>query len=231
MPHEFELPFEFAVKPPSDADAAAPTPRGVHVAKQARSRLKQEALLQAGRRLLGEQDLATLSVARLTRDARMSVGSFYSRFADKEAWFAELLRLSGDEVLEAAQALLASPRWTRAPVQRKVALVVQQLVAVHREHRGILRAALADNARTARFGVPLHAYGERLADAVHAALAPHLVGVPPAQRRRRVGIALQLVYGMLVNAVLRDPGPIRLDDPRMARELTEVFLSVVRLER
>lgn len=201
----------------------------MHAAKQERSRLKQQALLQAGRRLLGEHDLAALSVARLTRDARMSVGSFYARFADKEAWFAELLRVTGEQELAAAQALLASRRWGRAPVRRKGALVVQQVVAVYREHRGLLRAALADPARTARFGAPLHAYGEHLADAVHAALAVHLV--PRARCRERVAIALQLVHGMLVNAVLRDPGPVRLDEPRMVRELTAVFLGALRLGR
>ena len=55
-------------------------------------------------------------------------------------------------------------------------------------------------------------------------------GVPPAQRRLRVGIALQLVFGTLVNAVLHDPGPIGLNDPRMERELTRVFLHSIGLD-
>ena len=79
------------------------------------------------------------------------------------------------------------------------------------------------------FGAPVHAYGVRIADAVHDALAGQMRRVPAAQRRLRLGIALQLVYGTLVNAVLRDPGPIRLDDARMERELTRVFLGTVRL--
>jgi len=41
---------------------------------------------------------------------------------------------------------------------------------------------------------------------------------------------LQLVFGMLVNAVLHDPGPIGLNDPRMEKELTRVFLATVRLD-
>ena len=54
--------------------------------------------------------------------------------------------------------------------------------------------------------------------------------VPVRQRRLRVGIALQLVYGTLVNAVLHDPGPIALGDARMEKELTRVFLGAVRLD-
>ena len=56
----------------------------------------------------------TLSVAQLTRDAGMSVGSFYSRFEDKDAWFAELLRVTGEQALQDTQALLVSARFTRA---------------------------------------------------------------------------------------------------------------------
>ena len=221
-----------ATDDPRDAGATAHSasiPAGVHSAKQARSQRKHDALLQAGRRLLDTHDLASLSVAQLTRDAGMAVGSFYSRFADKDAWFAELLRCTGDAVLLDSQALLRSVRWKRARDARKVALIVQHIVDIHRQHRGIFRAALSDATLAARHGAPLHAYGRQLALAVHQALAERLQKVPPAQRRLRVGIALQIVYGVLVNAVLHDPGPVALDDQRMERELTRVFLDTVRL--
>jgi AcrR family transcriptional regulator len=198
---------------------------GVRAAKQSRSQLKHQALLQAGRRLLDAQDLGSLSVAQLTRDAGMAVGSFYSRFVDKGAWFAELLRVTGESVLADSQLLLDSARWVRASNERKVALIVE----VHREHRGIFRAAHFDSARSSLYWPQLQMYGRRLGDAVHAALASHMQRVPPRQRRLRVGIALQLVYGTLVNAVLHDPGPLRLADPQIERELTRVFLGVVRL--
>jgi AcrR family transcriptional regulator len=210
---------------------AAPMPNnpGVHLAKQARSRAKQRALLLAGRRLLAAHELAALSVAQIAAEAGVAVGTFYARFADKDAWFGEVLQEVGDEVLVEVQALLGSARWRRAGAARKVDLIVQHLVDVHRRHRGLMRAALGDAAQASRFGLPLHGYGRRIADAVHAALVGHLVGVPPAQRRERIGIALQLVYGVLVNAVLRDPGPLALDDPRLPRELADAFRAAARI--
>lgn len=204
--------------------------KGVHVAKQSRSQLKHQALLQAGRRLLQTQDLAAISVAQLTREAGMAVGSFYSRFADKDAWFAELLRVTGEAVLLDTQALLADTRWRRASDARKVALIVQHVVEIHRMHRGIFRAAHYDAARSARYWPQLHAYGRRIGDEVCRALATHMRRVPTTQRRLRVGIALQLVFGTLVNAVLHDPGPIALNDPRMERELARTFLHCVGLD-
>ena len=209
------------------AEHAAPG-SGVRTAKQSRSLLKQQALLEAGRRLLDAQDLGTLSVAQLTRDAGMSVGSFYSRFEDKDAWFAELVRVTGDAVLRDTQALLGGTRWARADAERKALLIVRHIVAIHRTHRGIFRAAHHDSARSTLHWPQLHAYGQRIGDEVCRALAEHLHGVPPARRRERVGIALQVVFGTLVNAVLHDPGPIGLNEKRMERELTRVFLGAVR---
>jgi AcrR family transcriptional regulator len=203
---------------------------GVRAAKQSRSLLKHQALLEAGRRLLDTQDLGTLSVAQLTRDAGMAVGSFYSRFADKDAWFAELLRVTGEQVLDDTTAMLASARWQRAPNERKVALIVRHIVGIHRTHRGIFRAAHFDSARSSLYWPQLHAFGRRIADAVHRALASHMPRVPARQRRFRVGVALQLVYGTLVNAVLHDPGPIALADRQMETELTRVFLGALRLD-
>lgn len=208
---------------------AVKTSNGVRAAKQSRSQLKHQALLEAGRRLLDTHDLATLSVAQLTRDAGMSVGSFYSRFDDKDAWFAELLRVTGEQALQDTQALLLSRRFAQAGDARKVALIVHHVVAIHRTHRGIFRAAHADPARSRVYWPQLHAYGQRLADAVYQALAPGMTQVPPAQRRLRVGVGLQLVFGMLVNAVLHNPGPIGLHDKRMETELSRVFLDTVRL--
>jgi AcrR family transcriptional regulator len=209
--------------------ASSKAMNGVRAAKQSRSQLKHHALLQAGRRLLDSHDLGTLSVAQLTRDAGMSVGSFYSRFEDKDAWFNELLRVTGEQALQDTQALLVSARFARADEARKVALIVRHIVAIHREHRGIFRAAHADLARSKLYWTQLHGYGQRLSDAIYQALAPHLPQVPAAQRRLRVGIALQLVFGTLVNAVLHNPGPIGLSDRRMETELSRVFLQTVRL--
>jgi AcrR family transcriptional regulator len=214
----------------SDTPASPSAASGVRTAKQSRSQLKHLALLQAGRRLLQAQDLGTLSVAQLTRDAGMAVGSFYSRFQDKDAWFAELLRVTGEAVLLDTQALLAGARWQRASDARKVALIVQHVVDVHRTHRGIFRAAHYDAARSARYWPQLHAYGLRIGDEVCRALASHMRRVPAAKRRLRVGVALQMVFGTLVNAVLHDPGPIALHDPRMERELARSFLHCVGLD-
>ncbi len=215
------------------ADPAAPAPgrprraSGVRAAKQQRSQRKHQALLAAGRALLATHDLPSLSVAQVAAAAGVAVGSFYTRFDDKNAWFAELCREAGAAAFDDLQQLLASAAMQRAGAARQVALLMQWLVQVHRAHQGIFRAAVSDPARTHLYWGPLMRLCDEVVDLVYARLGPELAGVPPSQRRRRVGFAFQMVFSTLVNAVLHDGGPVRLHDAALARELARSFLALV----
>jgi AcrR family transcriptional regulator len=59
-------------------------------AKQKRSRETRDALLAAGWKLLANTSWDRLSVNDIVAEARSSVGSFYSRFADKDSYFDSL---------------------------------------------------------------------------------------------------------------------------------------------
>lgn len=209
------------------APEAAPARGGVRAAKQARSQAKHQALLDAGRTLLATQDLPSLSVAQVAAAAGVAVGSFYTRFEDKNAWFAELCREAGAAAFDDLQRLLASAAMQRAGTARQVALLMQWLVQVHRDHQGIFRAAVSDPARTHLYWGPLMRLCDEVVDLVYARLGPELTAVPAGQRRRRVGFAFQMVFSTLVNAVLHDGGPVRLHDEALARELARSFLASV----
>jgi AcrR family transcriptional regulator len=56
-------------------------------AKQARSRVTRDRLLVAGRQLLEQGVFEQTTIAGLAQIAGCSVGSFYSRFPDKEAFY------------------------------------------------------------------------------------------------------------------------------------------------
>ena len=59
-------------------------------AKQNRSRKTRDALLAAGWKLLAKTSWDQLSVNDIVAEANSSVGSFYSRFADKDSYFDSL---------------------------------------------------------------------------------------------------------------------------------------------
>src|SRR5512137_66146 len=64
---------------------AAPLP-----AKQARSRKTRDALIAAGWKLLARHAWDDVTISDIVKAAGVSVGSFYTRFADKDAYFESL---------------------------------------------------------------------------------------------------------------------------------------------
>jgi AcrR family transcriptional regulator len=58
----------------------------------------RERLLASGRRLIGEKGYFATNIHQITSGAGLSVGAFYTYFASKEAFYAELIRLVGHEV-------------------------------------------------------------------------------------------------------------------------------------
>ena len=63
----------------------------IRPAKQARSRLTRDRLLAAGRKLLNQGAFEATSIGAIADVADCSVGAFYQRFADKEAFFAAVV--------------------------------------------------------------------------------------------------------------------------------------------
>jgi len=58
----------------------------------------RDRLLAAGRRLIGEQGYFATNIHEITSASGLSVGAFYTYFASKDAFFAELIRVVGREV-------------------------------------------------------------------------------------------------------------------------------------
>lgn len=204
--------------------SAAP---GVRAAKQQRSLDKQQALLAAGRQLLQQQDLPSLTVAQVAAAAGVAVGSFYARFDDKNAWFAELARQAALAAFDELQRLLGAPGMARAPLPRRAALLMQWLVQVHRDHQGIFRAAVSDPARTQLYWVPFTRLCAQVVDRVATQWAADLQALPARGRRARLDFAFQVVFGTLAQAALHDAGPVRLADATLPRELARVFLAAL----
>ena len=58
----------------------------------------RERLIASGRRLIGEKGCFATNIHEITSGAGLSVGAFYTHFASKEVFYAELIRVVGHEV-------------------------------------------------------------------------------------------------------------------------------------
>jgi len=123
---------------------------------QARSEASLERLVGAARELLDREGFGELTVARIARRARSSVGVFYSRFAGKQALLEHLAEVYAAEAHAAVRAFGAARDGSApgGPAQAladpaegladEVRAVVDFAVAFHRERAGLIRALLQE---------------------------------------------------------------------------------------
>lgn len=206
-----------------------PAVHGVLPARQDRSRASQAALISAGIRMLENRDYRSLSIAELTAANGLSIGAFYARFEGKDAFLGAVQRQVFENVRARAQALLAPERWARREAEAALAAFVAFFAALVRQHRGLIHAALQHEATHPSAWTPLRKVGAAMSRQLAAVLVPKLTHLPASVREARVGFAVQVLYGTLINAVLHDPGPLALADPRMSDELTAVLSAYLGL--
>lgn len=202
-----------------------PPPAEALRAVQQRSRATRDGLLAAGRALLATHDFDSLSVADLAAANGMSVGSFYGRFRDKASFFAVLQQQVLAQWSEMVDSALTPVRSGRLPAHAAVQAVCTMVVDGFRADAGFFRAALKQAAAEPGRWTPVKEAGITVAQDCTDALAPLLPHLQADDCRRRLRFAFQMMYGTCANAVLHDPGPITLADPRLAPALAEVFCA------
>ncbi len=171
---------------------------------QRRAEVTRDALLAAATRLLRTRDFEPLSIAELAAEGGLSVGSFYGRFRDEEAFVALLQRRVADGWLADGDRALAAANAPALSTARLVGRIADAVVAVFRRDEGYVRASLRHQTTHPGASTPLQQAGRRFAEAAADALAPRLVHLPAAQRR--------------------------LSERRMARELACVMARYLRVD-
>lgn len=179
--------------------------------KQARSRARRDALIEYGIGLLEDRELDEFSIAEITGDLGFSTGSFYSYFKDKEAFFVAIQEWVNDELEETFVEVFNVARLSRQTLAGRLETTVDFALRYFRRRTGVIRSALRYERRIPEGWAPNRLRTRRLVE-----VATH--GLPKA-KQERLEIALQLAFGLMVNALLHDPGPLRLGDPSLSRKI------------
>lgn len=199
--------------------------------RQARGRQRQQALIEAGLHLTATRDWADVTVGDIAAAIGCSVGTFYTRFHDKDSYFAVLSGLVCELLQQRADAFFAAPERAQEDAASFVTAWVRLVCQSFALHRGLYAAAVLDlrrHAPAARHGLPLVQLRDRGRQQWLAAMArwPAWRG---AAAQARLQLAHQVLQGTLINAVLTDPGPLKLDDPALAPQLGTVVLACLGL--
>lgn len=196
-------------------------PTDVLPAKQARSRATRDALVRAGKKLCEIKDFDDLSVAEIALAAGCSVGSFYSRFADKDGFFRALV----GEAAEHDPIPTPSASDPNQPIDDILAEVIAATLAAYRKRRGLIRATIRRSMVEPALWEPSRKRGQEHADRLVARLS--LSSPDDPNLEHRVRFACQMLYGTLNNAVLIAPGPLQLDDENLEPELLRAFRRII----
>lgn len=174
------------------------------VPKQARSRARRLALLEHGVEVLAEKELDELSIAEITAALGYSTGSFYSYFADKTAFFIAVQQWVSDAQGKVVRDRIEARDISDLSLIERLKLCVAITIDYFRLRTGVIRSALRYERRIPQGWAPNRAMTQRIVSAATVGLN--------AVKKDKLEVALQLAFGMLVNALLHDPGPLKLED-------------------
>jgi AcrR family transcriptional regulator len=199
--------------------------------RQTRSQLGLSKMLQAGRELIeASGNLDDLSINDIVERAGTSIGAFYRRFDNKDAFFEVVQDQVMAEGLDYVREILErDPVWRSNDAGALADAVVAFYVLVFRRNRGLYHASLLRSSQTK----PSWDAAKEANREVLTLLAPRLVdallaarGAPASEATAldfEVRASVQMINGLMVNSVLNDPGPLSLASRRLRPWLQTAF--------
>ena len=195
---------------------------GVRPVKQLRGRRSRDRLLQAGQKLVARRPFDQLSVADIARAADCSVGAFYLRFRDKDAFFRALIAQYVAEGRAETSELFATH-----PDDRLISVLVARTTNRFRRYAGLIRSAIRQRMEDATVWEPIRRSGHLNADCFVDWLATRHERTLTVSEDLSVRFAFQVLYGTLNNALVNEPGPLDIEDPAFPAHLERAFRLVL----
>lgn len=201
---------------------------GLRPGSQRRSKELVERLFNTALVLLKDRDFDALTIDELCARADATVGSFYARFENKQAFIQALQHLVFERTM---QSLVRDRDAGRVPLDDLEVFftwVCHGTVVWFRRYEGFIRASSKHTSVDPRAWEPLRALGiEKTAWCLPLCAA--IVGDDAGPRfEQAVRSALQVLHGTLNNIVLINPGPLRLYDEETMKFLSRLVLNCVK---
>lgn len=179
--------------------------------KQARSIARRQVLLDHGVGLFNAKGLDDISIQEITQAVGFSTGSFYSYFADKTEYFVAVQCAVAEQQDTLAARIFTQDMDADVSLVDRLQRSIDFAIAFFRQNTGLVHAALSYERRVPAGWKPHRRTTATIID--HAC-----AGLPEADAQK-LKIAIQLAFGLLVNTLLHDPGPLRLADDDLAQQI------------
>lgn len=194
-------------------------------AQQSRSRATQARVLAAAARVFEAHGYAAGTTNRIAETARLSVGSVYQYWPNKDAILAELMRRHVAEGMAEIQRRLDDAGGLPRDLPAKVRLFVDAAIANHAGNRRLHRVLFEEAPRPPALLAELHAL-----ESATVASVRKLLNDDGSVRVADLDVAAYLVVAgieSLTHRFMTAAAPPASDD-RFAVELTRLFVSYLR---
>ncbi len=216
--------------PTSTSPPLKNTHQGIKPAQQGRSKQRQSDLIEAGIRLMCEKSIDNISILELTGFCGYSVGTFYSRFDDKESFFFAVQHAVAVKFMSLIKDGFSGAEWRQASVEKIFAnLVTLSVDALTGDFRGVIRESVLKSGANKAIWQPLRACGRYIARIILNLLRPHFEKDTTDESRKSVQFGLQMFYGTLSQVVVNNPGPVKLEDLALKENLTRMLTQYTAL--
>jgi AcrR family transcriptional regulator len=196
-------------------------------AKQARSRVTRDRLLAAGRQLLDRGAFEATSIADIASAAGCSVGAFYHRFADKEAFFAVLLETVLADIVAHAKEAVSDERFAEGSIETTLTNCVLYWVQAFRRHQGLIRTVMKKTLHAEDTWTPVRRMGLTAFEPFIGLLAAKCGKSDSLSFQYRVLAGFQIVVGVMLNAALHRTILLNLESDELIAWANEIFRHCV----
>jgi AcrR family transcriptional regulator len=192
-------------------------------AKQARSRMTRDRLLAAGRALLNRGAFDATSIGDIASEAGCSVGAFYQRFPDKEAYFTLVVETVMADIAADAERFVRAEAFSEISIELALVECVTYWAQTFRRHRGFLRTVVKKTLHSEDTWDPVRQMGPVAVEPFIASLAVKCGKSDSESFYYRALAGFQIVVGVMLNASLHRTVLLNLDSDELIDWATEIL--------
>ncbi len=182
-----------------------PTESGIRPPQQRRSRESLERVLKAGERVLADKGYEGFTIGEVSKRAKVSVGSVYGRFENKEALIRAIHVRMMERLAGPDEELAAAPAEAGADLAAVVAGGVRALAGSMDRERTLLRVFMVRGAVDPSIARPGSEASQAAARAFKTAVLARRAEIGHDDPELAADIAFRMVYDVLARQVMHGP--------------------------
>ncbi|MDP5348332.1 MAG: TetR/AcrR family transcriptional regulator [Paracoccaceae bacterium] len=203
---------------------------GVFEARQSRSVKNRDGFLKAAIDALNTMPFDDIKISELAVASGNSVGSFYTRFQDKDALLRALTIHAIDVIDSEISAGFTSQKLQNMPAAEGLDALVDVLGDIFASRfRGVLRENYTRISDRADPWGPMRTSAQRLLGILHEGLGSAFPQYGPDETRTRLSFCFQIIVGVLQNDLVNNYHVFKLEDGTVLTGLKETLRAYMGL--